>query len=408
MIKEASVLFLSGLLPWFASGASLRRNSRELAPLRVMKRFWVQPDWPLTQLASVRRKAVLVGQKGQVEELAFSPNGQMLAAGGSRDNAARLWSLPDARLIATLAGHDGRVARLSFSPDGETLESGSFEKTIRLWNIPSGRLKAAIEHEEFVFSVAFSPDSRTVATASLNDLSVMLWDAETGRSKAMLSHPKPYRYASNSVDAVLFSLDGKTLITSSNRTVYLWNVATAQIKSKLIDPEVIIYDGFKKLKGFSHGDTIYSMVISGDGRTLATGSRDGTAKLWDMSSGELRATLKGHKGRVHRLAFSPDGRTLATGSDDKTARLWGVVTGQLQATLKHRGTVWSLSFSSDSRIIATGSDNEHAVNLWDCATGELLARLNEARLPALFSPVGRTLATADEKNNVLLWDVPMK
>jgi len=210
------------------------------------------------------------------------------------------------------------------------------------------------------------------------------------------------------VDKVAFSRDGKTLVTTSERIVYLWDVATAKLRMKLIDPDVRLDVGLKALKGFSHGDTIYDLAISPDGRTIATASRDGTAKLWDLATGALRAKLKGHDRGVRLLTFSPDGTTLATGSNDRTARLWDVATGQLKATLEHKGTVWSLSFSADSALIATASDNEKWANIWRVATGEKVAELPEARPPVVFSPIGRTLATASRGNDVLLWDVPNK
>jgi dipeptidyl aminopeptidase/acylaminoacyl peptidase len=225
---------------------------------------------------------------------------------------------------------------------------------------------------------------------------------------AVLTHPKPYRYASNAVDAVVFSFDGKTFITSSNRRIYLWDVATAKLRGTLIDPDVrLITEIYRSLKGFSHGDTIYDVAISPDGHTLATVSRDHTAKLWDLDSGKLKATLP-HGGKVWFVVFSPDNKTLATGSDDRTARLWNASSGKLIATLPHRGTVHSLSFSADSAVISTASDNEKWVNIWRVATGELLVELPEARPPVVFSPIGRTLATASRGSDVLLWDIPFK
>jgi WD40 repeat protein len=352
----------------------------------------------------MKPRSVLKGHRKQVGALAFSPDGRTLATGAD-DGNAQLWDVATEKLQGVLTGHR-TVARLAFSPDGQTLATVDVNE-VRLWDVATKQLKTTPTRKKgFISSVAFTPDGRTVATASFEELIVRLWDVETGQLEATLDHPKPYRYALDAVDGVAFTPDGKTLVTASSETVYLWDVATAKVRMKLIDPDVrLITEIYRSLKGFSHGSTIYDLAISPDGRTLATASQDATAKLWDLATGVLRATLKGHRGRVLRLAFSRDGRTLATGSDDKTAKLWDVATGQLKATLGHKGTVWSIDFSPDGKLIATAADNDHSVKVWDVATGKLLDELKDARYPVAFSPDGRTLATGGEKGAVLLWDV---
>lgn len=350
----------------------------------------------------MKPRSVLKGHRKQVGALAFSPDSGILAAGVEGGNA-QLWDVATEKLQGVLTGHR-TVARLAFSPDGQTLATVDVN-VVLLWDVETKQLKTAPTRKKaFINSVAFTPDSRTVATASLEELIVRLWDVQTGRLEATLVHAK--EDWAKGIGNVAFAPDGRTLATSSYCKAYLWDVATGQLRATLVDDNVVLFDGLKPRKGFSHGDTIYHLAISPEGRTVATASRDGTAKLWNAASGELRAILKGHKGRVARLAFSRDGRTLATGSDDKTAKLWDVEAGQLKATLKHRGTVWSMDFSPDGKLFATAADNDHSVKIWDAASGQLLNELKEARYPATFSPDGRTLATGGEKNSVLLWDVP--
>jgi len=409
MMRIRSLLRILFAVIGVTIAASLTMPSK-LTPIREYE--------PASQGSSQPRSVVmqprvrLTGHKRSVYALAFSPDGHILATGGE-ENAARLWDAATGQTKEELyAGF--QVHGLTFSPDGRMVAMWSYGARIPLWNTGTGELKAVLtEPKGFVRSVAFSPDSHSVATASMDGLSAHLWEAETGGLRATLDHPNPYRYANgvayghaDGVDKVAFSPDGKTLVTTSERIIYLWDVATARMRMKLIDPDVrISTPTWRSLKGFSHGDTIYDLAISPDGRTIATASRDGTAKLWDLATGNLKAILQ-HEGKVLHVTFSHDSKTLATGSEDRTAHLWNVSLGKLIATLPHKGTVHTLSFSADSALIATASDNEKWANIWRVATGELLTQLPDARPPVVFSPIGRTLATASRGSDVLLWDVP--
>ena len=107
------------------------------------------------------------------------------------------------------------------------------------------------------------------------------------------------------------------------------------------------------------------MSFSSDGKTLASGSRDNTIKLWNVETGKEIRTLSGHNEGVTSVSFSSDGKTLASGSEDKTIKLWNVETGkEIRSLSGHNSSVLSVSFSSDGKTLASGSDDK-TIKLWN-------------------------------------------
>ena len=147
-----------------------------------------------------------------------------------------------------------------------------------------------------------------------------------------------------------------------------------------------------------------------DGQTLASGSFDGTAKLWDVATRQARFTLTGRS--VTTVAFSPNGKALATGGQGGVT-LWDTASGQMQTAWDPGGAggsyVFSLAFSPDGKLLATGgSAGTGTIKLWDAATGQLRASLKghtTAVYSVAFSSDGRTLASASRDGSMRLWDV---
>jgi serine/threonine protein kinase len=294
----------------------------------------------------------------------------------------------------TLIGSMASVETVAFSPDSRTLASGDGDEA-ELWNVDSGQWTnhTRMDHTAWVLSVAFSPDGRTLATASV-DHTIKLWDVPTGRLlRTLQGH-------SDAVQCVAFSPNGSTLASaSSDHTIKLWDAATGQLVRTLL----------------GHSDYVISVAFSPDGGTLVSGSTDHVVMIWDSITGKLLHTLQGHKDIVLSVAYSPDGRTIASGSWDHTAKLWEAASGQLLGTLEgHSAEVRSVAFSTDGRTLATAS-GDGTIKLWDVATRDLLATLDshitcsdeshKGVRSVAFSPDGRTLASGNCDQDIRLWGV---
>lgn len=209
-------------------------------------------------------------------------------------------------------------------------------------------------------------------------------DAVVGTGNTLLGH-------SDSVWSVVLSSDGKTLVSGSeDRTIKIWNLDTRQLIRTLS----------------AHSDTVRSVALSSDGQIIASGSGDNTIKLWNLNTGEQIQTLSGHSGTVWSVAISPDGNTLVSGSEDNTVNVWEIPTGRLLYTLKeHSSPVFSVAISPNGQLASASSDQ--TIKIWNLDTGKLIRTLDGhggAVRSVVFSPDGQKLASSSWDKTIKVWN----
>ena len=293
------------------------------------------------------------------------------------------------------AAHSGDVQAVAFSPDGKLLATAGSDHTIKLWHTATGKeLHTLLGHSQPISTLAFSHDGKTLASGGY-DARVMLWDVATGKSQP------PLLFDCGQLKVMRFGPDDRTLIVGCDKKLHIWKRDMAASR-----------DSFQVRKDLTIACdpvNIHTLAVRPKEKKLAVVSgKNPTIKILDLLTGKEEHGLTGHTQRVTSVAYSPDSKLLASGSEDRTIKLWKAMSTESHLTLTgHTGAVTAVGFSSDGKHVLSGSE-DRSVRIWDVETGKELGRLKDAGHPVqalAVHPRSPILATAGKISGARLWQI---
>ena len=326
------------------------------------------------------------------QRVAYSPDGKLLAACDS--NQLKVYDSATGELIMGLSGHEKDVISIAFSPDSKYLATGSVDTTIRLWDASTGDLVRVLEgHSAEVGGLAFSPEAKFLLSSG-EDGMLIIWDVTTGELLRRLPDFTVYKVSFNpagtQVAAATFNgLQIRAYAPDSAELIFL---EESEVMTTIPDASMGIF--------------------SPDGKWLAAVSLStasgNTLKLWDANTGQELLTLAGHTGWLSGLAFSPDGKRLASTSLDGTVRIWSLSPGQetVAVSTAPAGYGNRVAYSPNGKEFATNG-GDGSVTIWNAQTSQprlVLTGHDVEVMNLAFSPDGTRIATGSLDATSILWD----
>lgn len=343
-VSGASSTGLLGKLAAFKTSLSIAATV-VVAGIATSVALWSRPATPNQAPVYTQPTAIFdTGKKG-VRGHTFSLNDQFLAT-GNEDGTIDFWDISKSRPAFRLGGTaDDAALACDFSPDQKLLATVGNAGMIKLWNLETRQEVATLPVQPRPIQnnvLAFSSDGTLLASGAWNQ-AVMVFDVQSRRQRY------EHRFAhDDGVMTVRFSPDGKLLGSGSwDGVVKVWEASSGK--------------PLQTLAAHAGGDWI-GLAFSPSG-TLATSGIDQSVKIWNWADGTVQTNLQGHTGPVCSVCWSKDGKLLASGSRDGTAKLWDPQTGRLLATYECQDQAMQVQFTTDGKLLVTAGWNT-PVKLW--------------------------------------------
>lgn len=369
---------------------------------------------------------------GPVQCIAYSPNENLLAFGGS-DFSVRIWGGEPFAEVTALKGHTSQVTSVSFSPDSSELLSASADATLIRWDMESFQMinTPFRAHEDSIQCAVYSPRDRHFIASGSEDRTVRFWDirsitdakpksdkdAGVGGFNFIACSPLCTEFASLGTDGKIriYDINSGTVLHVLSGYKQVREVAYSSdgrfLASSSSDNRIIIWD--VKLETalrifMGHTAQVASVIFAPNGKYVISASDDYTVKRWNIdSSGDNGKVLLTHSDMVYSVCFSPDGAMLASGGEDEIVRFSSPESGQeIGNRLLSEGTIWNLSFSVDGKLFAA-STSRGLFQVWNVATGEELTRCINAHSGVCcsvdFSQDGKHLLSTGSDGYIRIW-----
>jgi WD40 repeat protein len=421
------------LVVWNIAEATSRTFPIETTGVESMgESIAVSPDGSLVALGGSDGKVWLIDARtgaprrlhvhaGAITQVVFSPAGGTVVS-ASKDGLIGVFELQTGTDMV-LRGHDGQVYGVAVSPDGRQIASAGSDRTVRLWDPVTGRNRMIGGFRDIVVSLRYSPDGKRLAATSF-DQTARIWNLEQTRDRALARHEKKATRA-------IFSPDGRLVASAGEDGAVL----VTNLSSPGETSVVIRHDGPVRSIGFSsdsatlisagddgrirvssirdrrslvreeHEGPIQEIALSPDGSHFASGGADGAVRLSTIAGEETRILVQ-HEGEVKCIAFAPDGKRLASGGADGTVRIADITGGEGRILGKQKGPIGALAFSPDGRFLGSGS-KDHTLRIWDAPRLEPIHSIDasgDGITRIVFASDGKTFASAGSEPTIRVWE----
>jgi WD40 repeat protein len=336
--------------------------------------------------------------------ISFSPDGKQIVF--SNDFQLHIVDVEGGAPPRLVPGQEGQNRYPAWSHDGKWIAFTSTRKSpqpapAKKAAMPRGtKLEELRRHTKgtIVYGLAFTPDGRRlVLGCDPRNTGVQVWDVSTGESTEL---------GGRGIRIQMFP-DGRRFATT-------WHSPTIQI---------VDLESGRVLREMEHGTDVWALSVSKDGKRILSTGLDKVARIWDAQTGQQLGALVGHTDWVTRAAFSPDGKNAFTVGHDRTLRVWDVETGKNRLVIEHPAAIWGLAVTPDGRHVLTGTGGsltsslavlkiaqgtDHALRVWDTATGKLVREM-KGHTHTVYtidvSPDGRLAVTGGWDGTMRLWDL---